>query len=90
VNYKKHFFRLNGMVKSMSNLNFKEYTDSQCNGMLELIVNLHWDLIREAVDVWSDVGKNNNKFSEEKIKRGLKLVDDLQDLESMVKGVPIK
>jgi len=78
------------MEKNMSKLNFKEYTDSQCNGMLELIVNLHWDLIREAVDVWSDLSKNNKEFSDEKTKRALKLVDDLQDLESMVKGVPIK
>jgi len=74
----------------MSGLKFKEYSDAQCMTMLELIVNLHWDLIREAVDVWSDLGKNNNEFSDEKTKRGLKLVDDLQELESIVKGVPIK
>lgn len=78
------------MEKSMSKLNFKEYTDPQCMTMLELIVNLSWDLIREAVDVWSDLSKNNKEFSDEKSKRALKLVDDLQDLESMVKGVPIK
>ena len=78
------------MEKNMSELNFKEYSDAQCNTMLELIVNIHWDLIREAVDVWSDLCKNKSEFSDEKTKRALKLVDDLQDLESIVKGVPIK
>ncbi len=53
---------LNGMVKNMSKLNFKEYTDPQCMTMLELIVNLSWDLIREAVDVWSDLSKNNKEL----------------------------
>jgi len=66
-----------------------EYSDSQTNTILTLIVNLHWDLVREMLNFWTDMDQDTTKWEVEKIKRANKLTDDLQELESIVKGVPI-
>lgn len=66
-----------------------EYSDSQTNTILTLVVNLHWDLIREMLNFWTDMDQDTTKWEIKKIKRANKLTDDLQELESIVKGVPI-
>lgn len=66
-----------------------EYTENQTNTILTLIANLSWDLVREMLNFWTDMDQNTTKWEEEKIKRANKLTDDLQELESIVKGVPI-
>jgi len=66
-----------------------EYSDQQTNTILTLVVNLHWDLVREMLNFWTNMDKNTETFDLEKIKRSQKLTDDLQELESIITGVPI-
>lgn len=66
-----------------------EYTEEQSNTILTLVANLHWDLVREMLNTWTNPDKNPDKFDPEKINRSQKVVDDLQEIESIVKGVPI-
>lgn len=66
-----------------------EYSENQTTTILTLFANLHWDLVREMLNFWTDVDQNTSKWEDEKIKRANKLTDDLQELESIVKGVPI-
>ena len=72
------------------NLREVELSENQTNTILYTIVNLHWDLVREMLDFWTDENKNPENWDEKKIKRADKLVDDLQELESIIRGVPIK
>lgn len=64
-----------------------ELSENQTNTILYIFVNLHWDLLREILNDWSDMDKTKETKT---IKKGLKLLDDFQELESIIRGVPIK
>jgi len=66
-----------------------EYSNEQVGTMMEIIVNLHWDLLREILNNWTNMDTNPSEWNVEKINRAQKLTDDLQELESIIKGVPI-
>lgn len=65
------------------------YTSKQVGTILDLCVNLHWDLVREMLNVWTNLEYNEEVFDDDKIKRAKQLTDDFQELESTIKGVPI-
>lgn len=66
-----------------------EYSEEQTNTMLTLIVNLDWSLVREMINHWTSMDSNDSEWAKDKIKQAQKLTDNFQELESIVKGVPI-
>lgn len=72
-----------------NNLREIEISENQTNTILTIVVNLHWDLVREMLNYWTDENINAKVWNEKKIKRASKLTDDLQELESIIRGVPI-
>ncbi len=66
-----------------------EYSDEQVNTMLTMIVNLNWSLIREMLNLWTDMEKNKDEWDTERINDAQKVIDTFQELESIVKGVPM-
>ena len=54
--------------------------------IIEIVENIDYNAVRNFLDI---IGQTVNIENDEVFKQILKLIDDLQELESTIKGIPI-
>ncbi len=66
------------------------YSTRQIGTVMGILVNLQWGFLRDALADWADNDYRNREITPEILNMVEKFASDLQELESIIKGVPIK
>ena len=66
------------------------FTTRQVSTIMDILVNLHWCFLRDALADWDDNDYRKREITPDIIHMIEKFCLDLQELESIIKGVQIK
>ena len=66
------------------------FTTRQIGTVMEILVNLQWGFLRDALADWADNDYRNREITPEILNLIEKFGRDLQELESVIKGIEAK